>query len=346
MTHPFELGLQDLQSRIDEMVSVTFGDLHSQTLSLPMGNGFLPYATFQEAYEVLKRETGAFLRFTDDTLWAALRADALTFVVIRTILGLAPPEWADLAKAERGVDTEQNFARTLDAKVRRKRDCFSPQRVSATMKSRLDGMISIAVEYISRGAPPPVPGTLHRLDKVDTAEGLVSLQHAADQHVPYAVLLYERYLGRPFASHRDAVSSHVGDIMESAVESQLAVRHITFRKTGRAEKIPGYAQAPDFFVPTEFAASVIIEAKIVSDDGTARDKVARILRLAAMRDERTRANQPSFQVVACIDGRGFGVRRDLMAQMIIATEGKVFTMNTLDRLVDCTDLARFLPAQP
>ena len=57
---------------------------------------------------------------------------------------------------------------------------------------------------------------------------------------------------------------------------------------------------------------VIIEAKITGDDGTARDKVTRILRLAAMRDERLRAGRPSFDVVACVDGRGFGVRRNDM----------------------------------
>lgn len=39
-----------------------------------------------------------------------------------------------------------------------------------------------------------------------------------DAHIPYAVLLYEHYLGRPFASHRDGVSELVGDVMESAIE--------------------------------------------------------------------------------------------------------------------------------
>ena len=52
-----------------------------------------------------------------------------------------------------------------------------------------------------------------------------------------------------------------------------------FRKTKRAERVPGYDQAPDFFVPDEFNPSIVIEAKITGDDGTARDKVARIERL-------------------------------------------------------------------
>ena len=108
---------------------------------------------------------------------------------------------------------------------------------------------------------------------------------------------------------------------------------------------PGFEQAPDFFVPTEYAPAVIIEAKITGDDGTARDKVARILRLAAMRDERIRAGKPSFEVVACIDGRGFGVRRQDMNAMLRSTRGKVFTLATIDQLIPHTLLRNYVPAE-
>jgi hypothetical protein len=124
---------------------------------------------------------------------------------------------------------------------------------------------------------------------------------------------------------------------------QLSARRITHRKTGRAERIAGFEQAPDFFVPSELAPKVIIEAKIIGDDGTARDKVARILRLANMRDERVRDGRPSFEVVACVDGRGFGVRRNDMRDMLKATRGKVFTLATLDKLIDNTGLLKYLP---
>jgi hypothetical protein len=119
--------------------------------------------------------------------------------------------------------------------------------------------------------------------------------------------------------------------------------NITFRKTRRAERVPGFDQAPDFFVPTEFAPAVVIEAKITGDDGTARDKVARILRLAEMRERRLRDGEPSFQLVACIDGRGFGVRRQDMRDMLSATMGKIFTLSTLDQLIQHTRLAEYLP---
>lgn len=165
-------------------------------------------------------------------------------------------------------------------------------------------------------------------------------------HVPYAALLYERYLGRPFASHRDAISELVGDVMESAIEEQLTRAKITYRKTKRAERVPGFEQAPDFFVPDENNAAVLIEAKITGDDGTARDKVARILNLAHMSDERLRQGRRSFDVVACIDGRGFGVRGEDMKRILTACRGKVFTLRTLNRLIDSTRLKDFVPMPP
>ena len=67
---------------------------------------------------------------------------------------------------------------------------------------------------------------------------------------PYAMLLYERFLGRPFAGHRDSVSELVGDGLENAIEEQLAKAGISFRKTKRAERFPGFNQAPDFMVPS------------------------------------------------------------------------------------------------
>ncbi len=342
MPHPFEVGGDYLASHIDEMVDVTFADIQSQFLVMPRGQNFVEFRSFQDAYEALKQETDAFARFNDETVWSALKRNALTFVVVRTMLGVSPPEWAELAKAEREVDVPQNVARQLDARCRSEVSYFA-RDLSALSRRRIEGLVSVAVEYVTRGAPPETAGAVHRLNKIDTAEGLTSLRHAASQHVPYAALLYERYLGRPFASHRDAVSELVGDVMESAIEERLAVARITFRKTKRAERVPGFEQAPDFFVPTEIAPAAIIEAKITGDDGTARDKVSRVLNLATMRENRERAGQAAFELIACVDGRGFRVRREDMRKILIATRGKVFTLATLDRLIEHTRLREFLP---
>ncbi len=343
--HPFQVPPQHLAHHLELMVDVTFADLESQFLLLPKGPGFVAYGDFQNAYEVLKRNTASFKDFSQATLWAALREDALTLAVVRTMLGLTPPEWADLARSDLGVNVPQGAARRLEHRCRVNRACFSDSSAVGNheTQARVEALIAVAVRYISQGAPEAAEDVVHRLAKVDTTDGLVSVRHVANHHVPYAMLLYERYLGRPFASHRDAVSELVGEVMELAIEERLVRAGISFRKTKRAERVPGYDQAPDFFVPDEFNPAVVIEAKITGDDGTARDKITRIVHLAEMRDERERRGLPRFEVVACIDGRGFGVRREDMRRMLLRTEGKVFTFASLDRLIEHTRLQDFLP---
>lgn len=346
MPRPYELSGAEVDANVDSMIEWTFDDLQSQFLTLPRGSGFIEFAEFQSAYEVLKRETSAFRVISRDRIWNALRADALSLVVLRTILGLSPPEWGELAAGETGVEVPQSVARNVDTAVRRDRARFAKVQIDGVMnvtQQRVDALVISAAAVLVRGAPDGTKDVVHRIAKFDTVAGLESLRNAADNHVPYAVLLYERYLGRPFASHRDSVSELVGDVMESAIEEQLSRARITFRKTRRAERIPGFEQAPDFFVPTEVAPRVIIEAKITNDDGTARDKVARILQLANMRDSRVRSGEPGFELVACIDGRGFGVRRDDMRKMLHATRGKVFTLRTLPDLIRHTDIRLFEP---
>jgi hypothetical protein len=341
---PYHLSPNELAATLDDMVAAVFGDLTSQFLLMPRGPSFVGYPEFLAGYEALRIATDGFKDVSVERCWAALRENSIAFMVLRTILGFSPPEWVDLAKEEPEVDFKLQWARDIDGKVKRDPRYFtSPGGRTAAVVERTTILLSAACQAISAGAGEAPDGLIHRLEKFDTKEGLRSVRHVAQQHVPYAVLLYERYLGRPFASHRDSVSELVGDVMESAIEGQLADARIPFRKTKRAERVPGFDQAPDFFVPDEFAPAVIIEAKITGDDGTARDKITRILRLASMRDERVRQNRPAFQVVACIDGRGFGVRRQDIRDLLTATRGKVFTANSIGDLISCTDLARFAP---
>ena len=345
MVRPFEIGPEALQDNLEELVDSTFGDLQSQFLVLPRGQNFVEYSDFQGAYETLRMRTNTFSNFTESGVWIALRENSMCLIVVRAILGMTPPEWAELARSESDTDVSQSNARDLNTCCRSDRGYIGGlvRPRNALALDRLEALISVAVKYIILGAPAGASDTVHRLGKVDTSHGLESLRHVASQHVPYAMLLYERYLGRPFATHRDAVSEQVGDVMELAIDDHLRRAGIVPRRTGTAEKIPGYEQAPDFFVPDEFSPTVIIEAKISSDDGTARDKVARIERLTRMRDDRRRQGEPDFQVVACIDGRGFGVRREDMRSLITRTEGKVFTLATLDQLIAHTRLKEFLP---
>ena len=341
---PYQVDPGDISAHMDELVQSTFDDLTSQFMLLPRGSSFLGYPQFRAGYEVLRKHTNGFTTINVNRCWDAVRQDAVAGVVLRTILGVTPPEWQDLAEEETGESFPNNWARGLDKHMRTDPAYFSTRGGSSDLTvGRVTALFQAACHVLEEGAPDTQDGTIHRLDKIDTKEGLDSVRYVAEHHVPYAVLLYERYLGRPFASHRDGVSELVGDVMENAIEDVLSQAGVPSRKTKRAERVPGFEQAPDFFIPDELDPSVIIEAKITGDDGTARDKVSRILRLAAMRDEREREGRPTFEVVACIDGRGFGVRREDMSQMIAATRGKVFTANTLNDLVANTRISEFLP---
>ena len=217
----------------------------------------------------------------------------------------------------------------------------TPLNQKGVAKKRLEAIIETFCSLLIEEVPGFEEGQLHRLDKADTKQGIKSVKHIAGMGVPYAMLLYERFLGRPFAGHRDSVSELVGDILESAIEDVLNEAGISFRKTKRAERIEGFDQAPDFIVPSEFNPQVIIEAKITEDDGTARDKVTRIQHLGELSLAGRTKEDPKYEVIACIGGRGFGVRREDMKKMIIATRGKVFTAKTLNRLVESTRLSEF-----
>lgn len=148
--------------------------------------------------------------------------------------------------------------------------------------------------------------------------------------VPYSELLYERLLGRPYASHRDSVSGIVGKLIENAVTELLERHEIDGRATRDRENVPGFEQAPDFLIPPE-NPKVIIEAKLTEDDGTARDKVARVQTLRQYEDRRPAAKRRT--IVAVIDGRGFGHRVADLNRMLKACGGHMYTLAELEMLV-------------
>jgi len=339
MRYPFEVPYAEIEADVDAFINAVFDTLQSSFLLLPRGPGFVSYPEFQKAYEVLKRHTAGFTVVEPDNVMESLREDALAFIVLRTMLGFTPPELAYIASRESGIAVSQNFARTLDRRVRIERQVF--QSLPPQSRERVAVLVSTACQLLKDGAAEAPPDMIHRLDKADTRSGLASLRHLATEGTPYAMLLYERFLGRPFAGHCDSVSELVGAVMENAVEERLRGAGISFRKTKRAERAEGFDQAPDFIIPDEWNPRVVIEAKITEDDGTARDKATRIQHLAEISHQRRLQGQPEFQVITCIDGRGFGIRRSDMHKLLEATQGKVFTLKTLNHLVENTALKAF-----
>lgn len=344
MKFPFEAQPDELLADPDSFVDAVFSSLASEFLIMPKGDGFLDYPAFAAGYEVLKKASDGFARFESKAILSAALQCPVVLIVLRAILGFTPPEWAYIASSRKDVDIPQNAARTLDRNIR-----SAPSRVlkpGATTLARISALVETACDLIAEGCPPVPSDKLHRFSKADSLEGLSSVRRFAELGAPYAMLLYERFLGRPFAGHRDSVSELVGDGLESAIEEQLTLAGVTFRKTKRAERIAGFDQAPDFIIPDEFHPRVIIEAKLTEDDGTARDKATRIIRLCQMSEQRLRDGKSGYQVIACLAGRGFGIRREDMRQMIVHTRGKVFTPKELHRLVDCSALSDLRTKKP
>jgi len=230
MKKPFELSPEKLAEKLEEMVDATISDLGSEFLLMPEGPAFTKYEQFSKAYETLKKCTSAFRAFTEARILEALLEDSRSFCVLRAILGMTPPEWAELARSEFEVDVPQNAARTLDRKCRENgtyvkqfKENHATRSANAKIKGRkkpeepitlrrIEILLKAAIHFIIQGAPREVEGVIHRLAKFDTRQGIDSVRYAALENIPYAVLLYERYLGRPFAAHRDAVSELVGEV--------------------------------------------------------------------------------------------------------------------------------------
>jgi hypothetical protein len=338
-TFPFEVTYEEILRDPESYVDAVFSCLESEFLVMPKGTGFVAYPVFERGYEALKMSTRDFSQLGTANLLAAISKEPISLVVLRTMIGFTPPEWSYVATQRTGLVVSQGFTRSLDRKVRMAPE--TPISLKGVTKERVIALVETACHLLSEGVPKTEADELHRLDKVDTKSGIEGVQNLADMGVPYAMLLYERFLGRPFAGHRDSVSELIGDSLESEIEEVLSRAGISFRKTKRAERIEGFDQSPDFIIPSEFNPQVIIEAKITEDDGTARDKVTRIQHLGELSLSDRTTDNPKYEVIACIGGRGFGVRREDMKKMILATRGKVFTLKTLDRLVGYTKLKDF-----
>ena len=237
MPFPFEVPFEQVKLDLDRHVDAVFSSLESEFLQMPKGPDFIEYSVFEAGYQSLKKATKDFRELSPESIAAAINESPVALIVLRTILGLSPPEWAYLTTERTNVIVDQNGARSIERRIRSAPLAPLGARNNVTVE-RIAALVATACDLLETGAPEVENHLLHRLDKVDTSHGIASLGHLADFGVPYPTLLYERYLGRPFASHRDSVSELVGDALENAIEKVLHGGGISFRKVGRAEQIP------------------------------------------------------------------------------------------------------------
>lgn len=120
----------------------------------------LPYFPLRSLLdETLKRST--FRDFTHAQVFHALLEDSRAFCVLKSILGMTPPEWADLARSEHSIDIPQNAASTLDRKctgacTNDARLGFRNREPTRWLKdhppcSGIDALVRAAIHYISEG---------------------------------------------------------------------------------------------------------------------------------------------------------------------------------------------------
>src|SRR5262245_27226171 len=247
---PFQFSFDVVAERLDEFVSVMMAHCNPPALLR------IEYPVFMMGYEALKRATAEFVNFTPQTVLPVVQSTPITLIVLRAMLGFTPPEWAYMATQRTGVQVPQGAVRSIDRRIRIAP--LTPLSKGEVTQQRTTALVEVACLLLSEGAPATPPDRIHRLDKADTKGGLADLQAAAKLGVPYPILLYERFLGRTFAGHKDSVSELVGDVLEVRIEDALGNGGISYRKTKRAEKIPGFDQAPDFIIPDEFAPKVVI----------------------------------------------------------------------------------------
>ncbi len=335
--HPFLSSQEALEQGLDTFAEDICGSLQSGFMVMPRGDGFLDPIAFQRGYEALSGHTRSFREVTEEAVLNALETCPLSLIVFRSILGFTPSEWAYMATQRTGTIVTEQFARGLDRHIRLNPD--SPVRMTSGTENGVKSLIKAGCELIHHAPNEITQDGLHRLDKFDTASGADGLFSASQAGVPYAMVLYERFLGRPFAGHRDSVSEVIGDHLESLVQKRLSSAGIPFYRTKKAERVQGFDQAPDFLVPDKFHPSAVIEAKMCEDSGTARDKITRVQHLSEISMQGV--DVPKFEVIACIDGRGFSVRRQDIKKLILACRGKVFTTKTLGQMVDNTVLNRY-----
>lgn len=118
MKFPFEVPYPELEANPDIYISTVFSCLESEFLVLPKGKGFIEYPVFENGYESLKQATNGFQNIDARIITNAAFQNPMIIIILRTMLGFTPPEWAYLTTQRTGMEITQGFVRTLDRNIR------------------------------------------------------------------------------------------------------------------------------------------------------------------------------------------------------------------------------------
>lgn len=290
---------------------------------------FYEQGYFLGAYDAAHRATRGFADVSEDDLTKALQSDPRTLLVFRTILGLTRDEFAQSTTlAAKPVGLRPLTPAKVDSMERHGSATDADQaRVAAKTLAQV-------VEGSLFGAPPT--GLVSKQAKPDTRQGWASVQKYAAAGVPFALYLHQRHYGGAFRQVLDATSTQRGNLIEDAVEALFKRHRIPFLRTGSSNQAEIAARfevrvtpAPDF-VAFDSAGSLkaILECKGTNNGGTARDKALRFERL---HDESIRLG--GIPLIAVLGGMGWTRVNDALGPVVRDTEGRVFTLSTLDSMM-------------
>ena len=292
---------------------------------------------FDTAYQTLARHTNSFLNVDRQSLRVALTTDPSTLAPLRMILGFTYNELAWAMKLTRpGTTTRGDTLRKFERNP-------APRQM-ASKRSELVETLVATVLAIMNGSilqvPPAVQQFFHsKLEKRDTSDGWRTVATDAGG-VPYSALLYQRYVGGVWRQVQDAYSEVKGDrLLERPIANLFDDHGIPYYRSAsgatgaaRTAEIFGFSPGPDFVLPEE-TPTVIVESKVGEDGGTVRDKAARIKNMADM------AKARGLLACAVVDGKGWSERINALADVVIATEGRTYTLTTLPQLLEIPEIA-------
>jgi hypothetical protein len=305
---------------------------------IPRGDAMASEAAFADAYEILAAETRDFEDVSPATIEAAIRRDPSTLAPLRMIVGFTHNELGvAINLVEPTLTVSGGRLKTFERRAR-------PASENAA-RARLIEAIGVTVVALMDRTILPVPEasaeSFHsKLDKQDTRDGWDGVHRNAREGVPYSALLYQRYVGGVWRQVQDAYSEVKGDaILERPLTDLLQREAIPFHHSGRGAsgatetaQLFGINPGPDFLLPA-VSPTVVIETKVVEDGGSARDKAARIKTLAVA------ASQRGLVPIAVVDGKGWRERPTALVDVIIATGGRTFSLNTLEQVLGVPEIA-------
>ena len=301
---------------------------------IPRGDSMAGEEEFDTAYAELAACTGNFRYVNSESLAAALTSSPATLAPLRMILGLTHNELAWSMKQVRPESktsggTLKNF----------ERNPAQPSDARAEMMETIAAAVLAVVDRSILQIPETARKHFHsKLDKRDTRGGWRTVAEDA-RGVPYSALLYQRYVGGVWRQIQDAYSEVKGDrLLEQPIADLFEANDIAYLRAGggasgakATAELLGLSPGPDFALPHR-SPTVVIESKVAEDGGTARDKASRIINLARAAEER------GLLACAVIDGRGWSERANALADVVIATQGRTYSLATLHHLLDIPDI--------